>query len=233
MRPFFIPIVTLGFALVQAMEAQSVYLSNLSDASIGAAGVGNSASAGEDWVGSEFECGNNIDGYSFDSVQLSMGNAVGTPSGFSVMLYSSAGGTAPDPGSVLETLAGPNDPSTAGIYTYTTPEDIELLPDTDYFIVVTAKTSLNTSYTWNYTSSNSSYDSGDGWTTESDNSYYSVGTGLAWSRGIGMSQFSVTASAVSEPSTLCLLLLVSVGLLVMPGSKPYLWAKQERLRSLT
>jgi hypothetical protein len=82
----------------------------------------------------QFNTGSNPAGYRELAVQLSMLSNVGSPSGFSVSLH--ARGFRDDPGAMIATLTGPT-PSLAGVYTYSAPT-VTLLPDTIYFVAVTA-----------------------------------------------------------------------------------------------
>jgi hypothetical protein len=142
-----------------------------------------------------------------------MTDASGNPSGFSVMLYGKGTqvGTVL-PGSSLGSLSGSAAPTTAGTYTYTAPANLELSPDTYYFIVLTAGTTVaNGAYDWSFTSVNS-YNPGSGWGASlclgssdgSSQSWSPIGAGLQFD----FSQFAINASAVPEPSSL---LFLSVG----------------------
>ena len=105
----------------------------------------------------------NAGGYSLDSIQLGMADASGTPSNFMVMLYTAYIGGATIPGSSLGTLDGSLNPTTAGIYTFTTASNLMLSPNTIYFIVLTAGTTVaNGAYEWNYENT-SSYNPSDNW----------------------------------------------------------------------
>ena len=70
----------------QVMQAQgNLYLSNLGETSSGSAAVASDA-----WLAEVFKTGTNPSGYVLNSVQLFMDAASGSPSGFSVSIYSSA-----------------------------------------------------------------------------------------------------------------------------------------------
>jgi hypothetical protein len=201
-------IILLAFWLIQqATQAQGIlYLSNL-----GQTPTGNNP-VGDHWqVASEVFTGNNANGYLLDAVELEMADASGTPNGFTVMLYSAhsnvptAGGFSP--GSSLGTLTGSDNPSTAGIYSYSPVSSLTLSPNTYYFIVLTAGTSVeNETYEWSVTDPNSynptdNWGAGGVWFTRSP-------TGSGWSyNSSDAPEFALTATAIPEPSALSLLLL--------------------------
>jgi len=88
------------------------------------------------FAGQVFETGNNPGGYELNSVQLPMGDASGSPAGFSLSLYTQ-GNSAPS--QYLGTLTGSSNPSAAEIYSYTT-TGIYLAPSTEYCFVASAAT---------------------------------------------------------------------------------------------
>jgi hypothetical protein len=193
----------IGLLLPQMMPAQgTLYLSNLGQTSAGSAVVGSDA-----WIAQDFRTGTNSGGYTLNSIQLLLGRASGTPSGFSVSVYSSLGGS---PGSNLGSLGGA-DPSAGGIFSYAT-SGMTLSPSTFYFVVLTAATpAANGSYDWSFVNP-SSYDSSDGW--HMNHIYYTSTDGSTWpvfSRE-HFFQLAVEATAVPEPSTSALVGLGLVGL---------------------
>lgn len=199
--------ISLVFALLipQAIRAQGIsYISNLNQPSNDSLVVGSNS-----WVAADFKTGNNATGYYFDSVQLAMAGISEDPSGFIAMLYSQAtifGGLIP--GNSLGTLDGSDNPSTDGVYTYTSASGLMLLPNTYYFIILTAETSVDTgAYEWSYTGA-SSYSSLDGWSA-SPAYYYSV-NGSSWNASAGIyPQFAITATPIPEPLPSWLFLLGS------------------------
>ncbi len=130
-------IVLTSILAPQIIQAQGTmtYLSNLGQPSDGSNTVGN-----DSWLAALFYTGTNSTGYTLNSIQLGMADASGNPSNFMVMLYSAVGVTGIFPGSSLGTLDGSLNPTTAGIYTFTTASNLMLSPDTQYFIVLTAGT---------------------------------------------------------------------------------------------
>jgi hypothetical protein len=74
----------VGLSGPQTGEAQgTTYLSNLGGTSSGSTAVGS-----DSWLAVSFHTGNNPGGYFLDSFQLGINDETGTPSGFTVMLYS-------------------------------------------------------------------------------------------------------------------------------------------------
>ena len=192
-----------GLLAQQTTRAQGTltYLSNLEQSSAGNLAVGS-----DSWYGALFWTGNNASGYVLNTVQLGMADATGNPSGFTVMLYSLLFG-AILPGNSLGTLNGSANPSTTGIYTYTPTSNLTLSPSTDYFIVLTAGTTVaNGAYEWNYMST-LSYNPSGNW--NGGGSVFSS-NGSHWT-GIGgtFPEFAITATAIPEPSPSWLLLLGS------------------------
>jgi hypothetical protein len=180
----------------------TIYLSSLGPST-------STAQVGSDsWLAASFRSGNNPSGYLLDFIQLDMSTSSGNPSGFEVQLYNMTKMGSPlpiEPGSSLASLSGPNDPTSAGTYTFTA-SGTTLTPDTLYAIVVTATTPVaNGSFAWGQEnpSSNTSI---DGWTE--DGSTFESSDGSSWSENtINDPQFALTATAVPEPNTLDLLTL--------------------------
>jgi hypothetical protein len=129
-----------------------------------------------------------------------MTDASGNPSSFAVMLYANSGNPFTIlPGSSLDTLNGSANPSTAGTYTYTTGSTITLSPSTDYFVVLTAATTVaDGSYNWNVSSTYSPISIG-GW--GGDNILAQSTDGLNWNFITGnYPLFAVNATPTPEPS---------------------------------
>src|ERR1035438_4209949 len=130
----------VGLVATKIVEAQgTTYLSNLGDSSTGSSSIGS-----DSWLAADVSTGNNIGGYTFNSIQLALTDASDNPSGFTVMVYGQDNSVHGSilPGSSLGTLTGSLSPVTGGIYTYTTASSLTLLPRTDYFIVLTAGTAI-------------------------------------------------------------------------------------------
>jgi hypothetical protein len=200
--------VVVSLFIFQITHAQgTIYLSNLSETSAGSLQVGSDL-----WLAADFHTGNDTGGYSLDSITLEMMDATGNPDNFLVMVYSSVATIAIFPGSSLGALNGSANPSTAGIYTYIPASSLTLLPNTDYFIVLTAATAVadNANYNWSYVTANS-YNPSAGWRFPL-NGVLTSGNGSSWDgRGFvgDFPQFAITATPIPEPSSLALLFLGS------------------------
>lgn len=208
----------VGLLAPQVVQSQgTLYLSNLSDPSSGSAAVGDNS-----WLAVGFNTGNNIGGYAVDSVQLAMTDATGSPSDFTVMLYSESPNHPPlVPGSSLGIFNGSDNPSTAGLYTYTSAANLVLLPSTFYFIVLTAGTAVaNGAYGWSESASSpvSNADWGGGFVPDSSD-------GLHWLSDLdAYTQFAINATAVPEPS-IWTLLIAGSGLLIF-FRRPAKWHRR-------
>jgi len=112
----------------------------------------------------DFGTGPNAGGYLLNSIQLALGDAVGDPNGFIVMLYSNAGPTGSYPGGSLGTLNGSLDPVAGGIYTYSPASDLILSPRAVYWVVLTSGTAVaNGAYDWSFTSTSPPVSSESWW----------------------------------------------------------------------
>lgn len=197
----------------QITRAQgTTYLSNLGQTSDGSLAVGS-----DSWLAVDFTTGPNANGYMLNSIQLSLADAMGIPSGFVVMLYGTNGNsTGAIPGSSLGILNGSLDPATGGIYMYIPTGNLTLSPSTDYFIVLTSGTAIASgAYEWNFTHT-SIYNPGDVWVlgvalSSSDGS--SPWTRLGTNPQFDFSQFAITATPVPEPGVLSLFVLGGLGFL--------------------
>ena len=193
----------LLIALPRSQAQGTVYLSNLNQTTLAGAAVGSDA-----WLATCFLTGANADGYVLDSIELAMASSIGSPSGFTVMLYSAVSDVEYYPGTSLGTFSGSMSPMTGGIFTYTAPSDLLLSPNTSYFIVLTAETTVSSgAFEYNYSGPYS--ESNDGWFAPEGNSapdnYQSV-NGSTWNwipdNNAGNLQYSLTATAVPEPGEL-------------------------------
>ena len=196
-------VLLLGVLSPQLLRAQGTitYLSNLGQSSTGSNPVGSNS-----WIASIFNTGNNPGGYILNSIQLGMTDASGNPSGFTAMIYSAVIFTGFNPGSNLDTLTGSANPSTSGIYTYTDASNLILSPSTDYFIVLTAGTTVaNGAYDWSLTIPNA-YSPSDGWGA---GGVWKSSNGSSWLFNSGAPQFAINATAIPEPSAISLILLGS------------------------
>jgi hypothetical protein len=204
-----IGIIGFGLFATQITEAQGTltYLSNLGQTSTGNNPVGSNS-----WLAAGFFTGTNVNGYILNSVQLGMADASGSPSGFTVMLYSAISGLGTNPGNNLDTLNGSLSPVSGGIFTYTSTDNLTLSPNTEYFIVLTAGTAVaNGAYEWNFMNT-SSYNPVDNWlatVTLSSNNGSSSWTRLGTNPNFDYSGFALNAIPAPEPSPSWLLLLGS------------------------
>ena len=117
-----------------------------------------------------------------------MTDASGNPNSFAAMISWAFSFISTTPGSSLETLNGSANPSTGGIYTYTDASSLMLLPSTDYFIVLTAGTTVaNGAYEWSVTGigNNSSYNPSGGWSGGLAPVMHSSNNGASWSDSPG------------------------------------------------
>lgn len=130
--------------IVQA-QGTMTYVSSLSQTSTGSSSGGN-----DSWLAAPFGAGTNASGYSLDSIQLGMADASGSPSGFTVMLYSSITTGAILPGSTIGTMDGSLSPSSAGVYTFTPALNLTSSPRTTYSIVLTAGISACRCVGWRF-----------------------------------------------------------------------------------
>ncbi len=198
----------LFLSSIQLTHAQgTTYLSNLEHPSSGSIAVG-----GDQWLAASFFTTTNpAVGYDLNSIQLAMNDATGTPNGFTVMLYSVAGGST-FPGTSLGTLSGSSNPSTAGIFTYTVPSNLSRI--ISYFIVITAATPVASgAYEWSF-SDMSSYNAADGWGIPSSTPFLVRGSGGRWNPVSGTYfQFAINATPVPEPGLVALFVLGGLSLL--------------------
>jgi PEP-CTERM motif len=224
---YFATVVATFFAIGAARsvlgQGTTTFVSNLGQTPDGANPVGS-----DSWLAASLFTGVNGGGYSLNSVQLGLADATGSPSGFSVMIYTSgdvAGAIRPT-GSI-GTLTGSINPSSGGTYTFTAASGIFLSPSTEYFIVISAGTTVaNGAFAWNFEDA-SDYQPSGGWlggvTFGSGN-----GSTLSWmplgsSPSYENSQFAITATPAPEPGTLGLLALggMVVGLYKARGADKF------------
>ena len=206
---FALPALALGMLSPQIIQAQgTTYLSNLEQSSTGSQPVGS-----DSWLAVAFVPGTNAGGYVINSIQLTMSNASGNPSGFQVMLYR-AGGGGGEPGALLGTLNGSLNPVTAGIYTYTPTATLTLPIRGIYDIVLTAGTAVaDGAYQWSGVGMNP-FQGRDDWNTLGAAGGFltssSNGSLLSWIHnplGSPFPQFAIDATAVPEPGVLSLFVL--------------------------
>lgn len=188
--------VTLPLAIAQGTLT---YMSSLNKPSGGSLPVAANA-----WWAQGFGIGPNSPRYTLGSIQLSMANGSGLPSGFAVSLYSADDAFA-FPADKLWTLSGAADPILAGVYNYSS-SDVVLSPSTGYFIVVTASQPLvSGSYQWSFLANGFTVDASEGWGL---GHFVSSADGSTWGRNgtAGPFQFAINATAIPEPSPVVLCL---------------------------
>jgi hypothetical protein len=205
-------VITFAVALLapQIVQAQGTmaYLSNLDQPSIGSEPVGS-----DSWIAAGFRTGTNASGYLLNSIQLGMTDAAGNPSGFTVMIWSSAG-VAIEPGRSIGTLNGSLDPTPGGDFTYTPASSLLLFPQTFYFIMLNSGTAVASgAYEWSLAGANA-YNPSGGWTGQ--NGFW---IGSSWSGpDSGYLQYAINATAVREPAT---------GWLVFLGGGLFVYARRK------
>ena len=176
----------------------TVYISNL-----GTLGGGGGNINATSWVALGIETGGNSQGYVLDSVEVHMAAATGSPSGFTLSLFSTASGL---PSQSLGVLTGSANPASSGVYTYDASAlNLTLAPSTEYFVVENA-TSLPSqgSYEWGITGGGTT--TVGGWQDVSTE--FSNDQGNDWSPLFRTPlQIAVTATAVPESSTWVLFLI--------------------------
>jgi hypothetical protein len=189
----------IGLLRLQTIHAQGVlYVSNLGQSVAGSGAIGSNS-----WVAQTFITGTNAGGYLLSSVELLMDAPAGTPSGFTVSIYSKTGDPHSEhepgdsPQSSLGSLTG-SEPTTAGTLSYTN-SGILLSPSTFYFVVVTAATSTNVgAYTWSATSGTTQ--GSNRFTVDDEFFGSSDGSDWTWYVRGRVFQFGLYASAVQPPN---------------------------------
>jgi hypothetical protein len=187
----------------QLLQAQGTpYLSSLDQAPTGSFAVGN-----DSWLATDFFTGTNAEGYLLDSVQLALTNASGSPSSFTAMIYSVVFTSGAVPGTNLATLTGSLSPISAGIYTYAPGSGLTLSPNTLYYLVLTAGTTVaNGAYEWDWVYPSTSYNPNGNWEGGGYEFRSSSGSLGSWGHlGEYYPQYAITATAIPEPGVLGLL----------------------------
>ena len=198
-------IVLLAPRFAQA-QGTITYLSNIGQPSTGSLSVGS-----DSWQAALFKTGNNVGGYTLDSIQLGLTGATGEPSGFTVAIYSAIIFAGATPGSSLGALDGSLSPMTGGIYAYAPDSTLTLSPSTDYFIVLTSATTVaNGAYEWSLAGTYS-YNPSENWGA---GTVWNSTDGSHWSgNGYPNPLFAISATPVPEPGVLSLLGLGGAGFL--------------------
>jgi hypothetical protein len=153
--------------------------------------------------------------YVLDYIQLRLDPASGDPDDIRVSIYGAVSGI---PQLHLGDLLGPDDPSAAGIYTYSA-SGITVSSGIDYYVVVRAATPISQgSYNW----SGVDFGTVNG-TWRITARAFESSDGLNWTvlDRLELYQIAIHATLVPEPSTLC---LAGLGLGV-------LWLRRRSARS--
>ena len=177
------------------------YLSNLGLPSSGSVPVGANG-----WYAADFSTGTNGGGYSLDSIQLAMTDPSGNPGGFTVTIYTGIdahGGIFPGTG--VAALSGSGNPATSGLYTYVPLSSLTLLPNMEYFVVVSAATDIASgSYSWSVANTGSPGYNTYHWGGEIFFAQSSDGVNWNYTSGT-YGQFSLDATPTPEPGGVFLL----------------------------
>ena len=193
-------VILLGLHLLSLnINAQStLILSNLGEPS-----SLNAKLANDTWVTGNFDTGFNAGGYKLNSIQLMLGEPTGNPGGLTVSLYEWIG-TGGDPVTKIADLVGPSSPTEAGVYSYDA-SGVTLMPSISYSIVATASTTDDVgSFSWSVSDTQNYTYRENGWSITG--AYLVSSDGLNWESGVRQRlQYSVSATAIPEPSTLALI----------------------------
>jgi len=177
------------FAAQMAQAQGTLYVSNIGQGSFANPGVSSIS-----WVAQLFETGNDSGGYVLNSVQLGIGTASGTPSGFNVSIYSDVNFT---PDQNLGNLTGSTGPFSAGLYTYSA-SGMALAPSTEYFIVASAATPTTQGYFVLTGAPAGGTEGLDQWLIQT--SIASSDSGLDWIHGRPFAvEAAIYATAIPEP----------------------------------
>lgn len=174
----------------------TTYLTGLDRLPAGSLAIGADA-----WSASWFQAGSNPGGYVLNSIELAMGQPVGSPAGLTIAIWDFR---AHQP---ICVLAGP-EPSSAGVFTYTA-SNFSLSPRGVYWFVIKSSTpSAIGEFHWNYSTLGLTH-----FELWSGGGYQSSPDGLLWTRDPSITpQFAVNATPVPEPGVPALL-GIGVGLL--------------------
>jgi hypothetical protein len=143
------------------------------------------------------------------SIQLGFFSGSGNPNDYTAMIYSAISNIGTEPGSSLGSLNGSADPTTDGIYTYTS--NLMLSPNTPYFIVFTAGTTVAEG---NWQAGVNVYNPSGGWgvTQRGSIGFYQSSDGSSWSSILGggiYPEFAINATPIPEPSIIFLIFIGS------------------------
>lgn len=159
------------------------------------------------WLAQKFKTDASSATFTLDSVTLKLHNANNPVGNFFVKIYDTTGSEGawlPNNSSVLGTLTGSSDPSTANTYTYTA-SGITLQANTNYWIVAGVSSGAG-DYSW--WDSDTTTTTGAWSITATNTDAWSMNGGVNWTNADGSPyMFSVNATAsVPEPSAVLLLM---------------------------
>ncbi len=150
--------------------------------------------AEDQWVASPFVTDGSAISFNLDGVILSMDEADDDAGNFFVAIYDDLSGV---PGSELAVLSGESNPAELGEYFYDG-GGLSLLPNTTYWVVAGVSSGSGVYY-WGFINSETT----DVWTIPNQVALYVPGDEEGWvGPYFGAQVFSVSATAVPEPSTL-------------------------------
>lgn len=208
----FLASLALVVALLSPPARGAVMVSNLDEPTF------SSFPAGEWWVGNRFITDGSADAFLLEAVTLKMDAATATPGNFFVAIYSN--GIDNKPAASLGLLSGEANPFAAGNYPYTA-SGLTLNPNTSYWIVAGVSSGGSAGSGYNWTLANAAVNYTGSWAipgTDTHITSFPTG-GVNWNdlENDGYArQFSITATAVPEPSTFALCAAVALGA-VMAG----------------
>lgn len=187
-------VVLLSFTMAATRSQGAVMVSNIDSNLNGLVVVTDT-----NWFASSFVTDNSAAAFTLDQIELSMGDVGGgSEGGFTVRIYSDSGNT---PGTLLETLSGDANPTSGGLFDYTS-TGLALSTNTTYWVVVGV--TVDNIFFWNIENS-----APTGTWTIPDAQSISTNGGLTWQTFTGEEgrpqMFSVSATPVPEPAVTGLL----------------------------
>ncbi len=194
----------IGISFPVLAHAQgTVYISNLDQTPTRSLAVGS-----DSWISAGiYILPSDPKTYVLNSIQLLMAPATGSPSGFTVSIYTDPGDVGPQ--DYLGTLVGSANPVNPGVYSFEA-SGITLSSSVPYDVIVTAGTPV-TQGAYNWSAVDGGLGSGS-WNIS--NGYASSSDGTLWVGHVrqGALQMAINATPVPEPATWA---LAGLGLLLL------------------